>query len=67
MSDTGKTPELRHYKLTRRFWNGKTELPVGTVEPFVEGTQPKTAVLVETPELVVAEPKPAEKPSKEKG
>lgn len=37
------------YRLSRRYWNGRKELPVGHVEPFEEGTQPPSAVEVSGP------------------
>lgn len=56
-----------HYKLRRKFWNGCKMLPVGHVEPFEEGKQPKSAVEVDEPELVEAPKseavKTAEKPA----
>jgi hypothetical protein len=54
---------VKHYELRRKFWNGKKMLPVGHIEPFEEGTQPKSAKLVDEPELVVEEPKGPQEPA----
>jgi hypothetical protein len=53
---------VKHYELRRRYWNGKKQFPVGHIEPFEEGTQPKSAKLVDEPELVVEEPKGPQEP-----
>lgn len=38
------------YKLKRRFYDGEKLHPIDAVLSFVEGTQPKTAVLVKAKE-----------------
>jgi hypothetical protein len=53
---------VKHYELRRRYWNGKKQFPVGHIEPFEEGTQPKSAKLVDEPELVVEAPKGPQEP-----
>jgi len=55
-----------HYKLKRKFWNGRVLLPVGHVEPFEEGKQPTSAKRVAEPELAVEPTEPA-KPAPVKG
>lgn len=46
--------EVKHYKLTKRYWNGKVMVKAGSVERFLEGKQPKGSILVDEPELEVA-------------
>jgi len=60
------TPSVKYYKLRRRFWNGNVEFPVGHIEPFVEGTQPKSAIEVKEPELVEETDEDAETKAKPK-
>jgi hypothetical protein len=55
---------VKHYELRRRYWNGRKQFPVGHIEPFEEGTQPKSAKLVDEPELVVEEPQGPQEPDK---
>jgi len=48
---------VKYYQLKRGYWNGKVLIPIDAIEPFEEGTQPRTAVLVSEPEVADAAPK----------